>query len=295
MGDIPPLRLVFSGGGIRVVAHAGALQVLEKRGFLRTVKEYVGVSAGALIALCLVIGYTPDMMSQFCVSFDFSLIRSIEPEAVFEFMETLGFDTGEKLRSLVRSILRQRGLGPTTTFADLRRIYPQAPRLRIFASDIFTCTPREFNETETPQVDLITAVMASMCIPGYFVPVRDPITNHMLVDGGALQNFPLAFLTEEEQKTSLGLTFSEDHTRVDDIETPFALFQQIYACFYLPRTLELWKHNKRRIIIIPCGDFPMWDFEASSDVRRELIEKGAAAAREFTCKGTKPLRRYSVS
>ncbi len=55
---IPPRRIVLSGGGMRAVAHIGALQVLEARGHLAHVKEYVGVSAGAFLAFCLAIGYT---------------------------------------------------------------------------------------------------------------------------------------------------------------------------------------------------------------------------------------------
>ena len=47
---IPPLRIVLSGGGIRAVAHSGALKALEEKGMLVAVKEYIGLSAGGLIA-----------------------------------------------------------------------------------------------------------------------------------------------------------------------------------------------------------------------------------------------------
>ena len=40
---IPPRRILLSGGGIRAVAHLGALQFLESKGLLKAVKEIVGV------------------------------------------------------------------------------------------------------------------------------------------------------------------------------------------------------------------------------------------------------------
>lgn len=294
---IPPLRIVLSGGGIRAVGHAGALQALEKAGMLRTVREYIGVSAGALMALCMVIGYTPDTLVNFCLQFDFSTIRALDPENMLEFLDRFGIDNGDRLRCLLESILRQKNLAATTTFSDIRKALPAAARLRIFASDIFTVQPREFSEAVTPNVSVITALMASMCIPGYFVPVEDPITGHLLVDGGALHNFPLAFLSEKEQKTSLGITFSEDHVEVKSIQTFFDYLKQIYACFYIPRTYSIWDRNRERIIIVECGDYPMWDFEASQEVRKEMVEKGRHATEGYLLQriAVTPQRRFSAA
>lgn len=294
---IPPLRIVLSGGGIRAVAHSGALKKLEEEGLLSAVKEYVGVSAGALIAFCITIGYNIPKLANLCNKFDFSTIRSVEPEDIFSFFETYGMDSGAKLHRLLESLLRQRNLPVTLTFKQLRETLPTSPILRVFATDLCAVLPREFSEKKTPSATLVHALMASMCIPGYFVPVKDSETGHFLVDGGALHNFPLAFLTDAEQEAALGITFSEDHVKVDKIESVYQYFQQIYACFYLPRTLDIWNKNKDKIIIIPCGEYPLWDFEASAEAKERLIRLGYEAAAFFLKGSTKPLlkRRYSVS
>lgn len=297
MNRIPPLRIVLSGGGIRCVAHSGALKKLEETGLLVAVKEYIGVSAGALIAFCIAIGYSIPKLASLCKIFDFSSIRSVEPEDIFSFFDTYGMDTGAKLQRLLESLLKHRRLASTLTFKQLREQNPTAPILRIFAADLCTVHPYEFSERATPNATLVTALMASMCIPGYFVPIKDSATGHLLVDGGALHNFPFAFLTQEEQDTAIGLTFSEDHVNVEKIESIYQYFQQIYACFYLPRTLDIWNKNKDKIIIIPCGEYPLWDFEASEETKEKMIQIGYKAVIDFI--KYKPLakisRRYSVS
>ena len=295
---IPPLRIVLSGGGIRAVAHSGALKALEEKGMLSAVKEYIGLSAGGLIAFCIAIGYSIPQLATLCQRFDFSSIRTLEFEDMLSFFESYGLDTGARLKRLLESLLRQRGLPTDLTYRQLREMRPAAPVLRIFAADVCAVKPKEFSERKTPGASIVMSLMASMCIPGYFVPVKDPETGHLLVDGGALHNFPLAFLTEAEQGTALGITFSEDHVKLEKVESLPQYFQQIFACFYLPRTLDVWNKNKD-IIIIPCGEYPLWDFEASEEAKKRMIELGHKAAVDFLeGKGETPPRqgrRFSVS
>jgi len=80
------------------------------------------------------------------------------------------------------------------------------------------------------------------------------------------------------------------------VESLPQFFQQIFACFYLPRTLDVWNKNKD-IIIIPCGEYPLWDFEASEEAKKRMIELGHKAAVDFLAGKSEPLvrRRYSVS
>ncbi len=60
-----PKRIYLSGGGVTVIAHMGVLRELDRRGYLASVREWIGVSAGALRALCLTIGYTIDEIEDF--------------------------------------------------------------------------------------------------------------------------------------------------------------------------------------------------------------------------------------
>ncbi len=49
--SLRPRNLVFEGGGVRGIAYAGALRVLEERGSLSVVERVGGTSVGAVTAL----------------------------------------------------------------------------------------------------------------------------------------------------------------------------------------------------------------------------------------------------
>jgi predicted acylesterase/phospholipase RssA len=297
---IPPRRIVLSGGGIRALAHLGALDVLEKKELLKNVKEYVGVSAGAFVGFCLVIGYTIAELKMLCSVFDFSLIRSLDPEAALEFPTTFGFDTGENLVKLLQSLLRIKKLSLTTTFAEWRQSHPDGPFLRCFATDLYKTQPREFSFETTPTVTFLDALRATTSLPGYFTPVKDPVTGNMLVDGGILHNFPLAFLPINQRQDSLGISFSYDHTQVSEIPDLLTFFSQIFACYYIPRTYALHKQYPENCIVIPCGHIQAWNFEATQEEREKIMDVGRQATERFYDNlskflvTTKPGRRFSV-
>lgn len=296
---IPPRKLVLSGGGMRAVAHLGALQVLEANNVLSQVQEYIGVSAGAFLAFCLCIGYSLKELQQIVLTFDFQLIRNISPESMVEFPLTFGVDNGEKLLKLLHSIMRIKGVSQEITFSEL----PKEKSLRCYATDIYRCTLREFSYSKTPNVKITTALVASMCLPAYFVPIEDPETGHLLVDGGVLHNYPMGFLSPEDVQQSLGITFTYEHTNVESIPDVGSFFSQIFACYYMPRSRQSQEKYKDRTILIPCGEIPAWDFEASLEDKQGLIQLGKQATKEFLERkklgSGKPRpkvhRRYSVS
>lgn len=284
---------------MRAVAHLGALQVLEANHLLSQVQEYIGVSAGAFLAFCLCIGYSLKELQQIVLSFDFQLIRNITPETMMEFPVSFGVDNGEKLQKLLYSVMRIKSISPEITFAEL----PKEKSLRCFATDVYTCSLREFSREKTPTVKITTALLASMCLPAYFVPIEDPETGHLLVDGGVLHNYPMGFLAPDEIQQSLGITFTYEHTNVESIPDIGSFFYQIFACYYMPRSRHSQQKYKDRTILIPCGHVPAWDFEAAAEERKGLFVLGETAAKEFLERKKvgngairpKITRRYSVS
>lgn len=295
---IPPRKLVLSGGGMRAVAHLGALQVLESKKLLDNVQEYIGVSAGAFFSFCLCIGYSLQEMQHIVLSFDFQLIRNITTESMVEFPVTFGLDNGEKLLKLLHSVMRIKGISPTITFDEL----PKEKSLRCYATDIYTCSLREFSRSKTPTVQITTALLASMCLPAFFIPIEDPETGHLLVDGGVLHNYPMGFLSQEDVNQSIGITFTYEHTTVDSIPDIGSFFYQIFACYYIPRSRYSQDKFKEQTICIPCGEVPAWDFDASVQERQDLLDLGEKAAllfleqKKLRLKTSSPItRRYSVS
>lgn len=53
-------NLVMEGGGIRGIAYGGALTELQKQNVLPGIKRVGGTSAGAIQAMLLALGYSPE-------------------------------------------------------------------------------------------------------------------------------------------------------------------------------------------------------------------------------------------
>jgi predicted acylesterase/phospholipase RssA len=292
---IPPKRIVISGGGIRVIAHIGALKELHKRDYLKYIREYIGVSAGALLSTMFVLKYSIKQMEELCLGLDFSLIRSIDPDDILNIFASFGCDNGVNLDKVLTSIFRIKGYIPELTFAQAADLGLSS--LRIYATDINTSQLIEYSSSKTPSTEIKFALRASMCLPIYFKPILDPTSGHLLVDGGVISNYPIFQLTDSEVEESIGLKFNNKNSEKEEFTGFMDFVNQLMGTYYSPQN-GLPEKYKTRTIILPCGDYPSWNFEASIEDRKLLIEIGRKAVidfienKKYSCKG---LRRYSVS
>ena len=291
---IKPSRLCFSGGGIKTISYIGALEALQEADLLISIREYIGVSAGAFIGFCLTIGYSLTEMRQIMNETDFSEIRSIDPEKLFEYDEHFGVDDGEGLVAFVCDLLKRKGLPENMCFKDLGG----SISLRIFATDLNELTPREFSRKLTPQVRIVDALRASMALPFYFTPVRDPITGNLLTDGGVLSNYPIVHLTPFEAQSSIGFVFDDHQNHKADIKNLLGYLHQVMSCFWINENIVTYSRYAKNTIIIPCSSYSSWNFEISDEDKEGLVSAGRKAAKtyiESLNRSPKILRRRSVS
>jgi len=288
----------MSGGGMLGLAHVGALEVLESHGLLRCVKEYVGISAGSLIAFSICIGYTISEMRSINMAFDFSLIQNLDPENVFTFMDSYGFDNGQNFDKLLGVLLRMKGLSPTLTFSEFAQQFPDRPQPRIYATDLQTCLKKEFSFAASPDVPMKFAVLASASIPLVFVPVKEESSGNFYVDGGLIVNSPFHHLTDEERETTLGLAFNmrkkiiEDRTPVNNI---LSYFKRLYLSVYHHHDKAMEDRWGHQILYLDTGNMNPLHFGASAEEKEELFEAGRKSTEAFLKKGGRvaPVRRNS--
>jgi len=299
---IPPRRIVLSGGGIKVISLVGALKVLHGAGHLKKIREICGVSAGAWLGFMVAAGCPIVKIESLVLDIDFSVIRNLTPEALLGFPETFGLDDGTKLAKFLESITRiVLKLDPEITFEGLAAL-PGSLSFRCWASDLNTQSIREFSAIKSPNVKVLDALRASMCIPLYFVPVRDPVNEHMLIDGGIQGNLPLNHLTDDECQESLSLGFSNGSLTPDAVvsDTPqdlMGFMNSILNSLTKGKYDDIMKEWNHMILRVPVDDFSSWNFEADRKDREMLLTKGILAATEWVNNvnsGSKvPLRRNS--
>ena len=285
--NIPPLRIVLSGGGIRGLSYAGCFLELEKLGYLKCVKEFLGVSCGALFAFGYMIGYTPNEIYTLARDLDFSLIQNLDPDIAFNYLDNYGIDNGANLEKFLESLLRNKGYIKEITYAQL---YEKTKKhFRVFAVDLNNCKLKEFSHKLTPHEHVIFGLRASMCIPGYFIPLKKDEIYY--VDGGLINNYPINLLSFEEQIHTLGFTFEKKDTNTS-INNFIDFINQVFGCVDAES-----KNINESTILIPCGDYPIWNFNATEEERLYLINCGIQAVKDYYTKFKTqvPLRRNSVA
>lgn len=288
-----PTRIYLSGGGICAMAHVGALKELKQHIPLKAVKEWMGVSAGALVAMCLCIGFTLDELEHFSVKFDFENIK--EYDTIPGWILHFGIDTGERLHKLVNACLHVKGISEDITFSECLTKFGKS--LRVLATDLNSAELRTFSATETPNYRISDAVRASMSYPYYFQPFRCPETGHFLSDGGIVSNFPLFTLTEWERNRTLSILIRSTVNKIseiDDIPLENAIMRPIAIVLNERTCIEAKLYNSPCIHIM-LDTQNILDFALEEDKKEIIIKKGIDAVREYLKSHPRPQRRYSVS
>lgn len=287
-----PYRIYFSGGGICAMAHVGALIELSKQVPLHAIKEWMGVSAGSLVAMCLCVGFTLDELLEFCVRFDFTHIK--EMDSVPGWILHFGMDTGERLHRLIQACLHVKGLSSEYTFQECLTQFGLS--LRIVATDLNDAAPVIFSPTTTPDYCIADAVRASMSVPYYFQPFICPESGHYLVDGGVISNHPLFVLPDEEHRRTLSILI---RTSIEKIEN--AAEMEMDEFMMRPLNIVLAEKNKMesrfydaRCIQIMLGELNILDFSMDDDTKQLIIQKGKEAVIQFM-EHHIPQRRHSIS
>jgi|UniRef100_A0A6C0DVB8 NTE family protein len=288
-----PQRIYLSGGGTCAIAHIGALLELSNHIPLKAIKEWMGVSAGSLMAMCLCIGYTLKELEEFCLKFDFTNIR--EYDSVPGWLLHFGIDTGERLYKLLEACLHVKGLSSEFTFKDCYDKF--GITLRVVATDLNDAKAIHYSPKDTPNYRIADAVRASMSFPYYFQPHICPVSGHYLIDGGVISNHPLFVLPKEEHSRTLSLLIYgevEAMTNLIDAGLEDIIMRPIRMVLLAKQELEM-KFYDAQIVKICLNKLNTLEFSFNEETKNSIIEIGKKSVINYFKNKSKPNRRHSVS
>jgi NTE family protein len=195
-------NLVFEGGGVKGLAYAGALEVLDDRGVLKDIVRVGGSSAGGITAGMLAIGMTPREIGQMLDETDFKrfmdddwgTVRDIE-----RLLKEYGWHRGEAFKKWFRKALKFKGIRDDVTFAELHA-RPASRDLYMTGTNINYMYTRIFSHEHTPDMPIVDALRVTMSFPFFFksVGAKDDLGGELalpmpciFIDGGLLRNYPI--------------------------------------------------------------------------------------------------------
>ncbi len=222
-GEAPRIGLALGGGGAKGLAHIPVLEVLDE---LKLRPHHIaGCSIGAVIGALYAAGKSGKdiraIVDRLTVSDNESWLDSLFSEDVaqwFDFIELrLGNGGLVDASAFMKYLHRQLGVD---RFSQL------AIPLSVVATDLWSREPVHFSEG-----NLLTAVNASIAIPGLFEPVH--YDNRVLVDGGLVNPVPYDLLFDDCDVVIavdvLGVRTPSDDDHPGYFETSFNTFQIMQA------------------------------------------------------------------
>ncbi len=190
------IGLCLSGGGIKGVAHIGALQALEDNNI--SIDCISGTSSGSIVATLYAIGYTPNEIYDFFVKYA-KEITHISLKNIFKLISGLifkhkitiqGLNDGNKLEKIMFQACSSKGV----CFINEIDFPLSIPSVDIQNGNAYIFTSKKPRSKYTDNyiydnsISISKAVKASCCFPGIYSPVN--YKNAILVDGGLRANIP---------------------------------------------------------------------------------------------------------
>ncbi len=274
-------ELVISSGGIYLVLYIGALKGLHKYFPLERFKYYTGCSAGAILSLLLVCGYSIDELYQLIQEIQIADYQEIK---FANFLEEYGFDNGKKCQELLKTLLQKKGFHEHITFLEL---FEKTQKILTFATTNITKQCSEYhNLFSTPYMKVLHSVCMSMNVPILFKPIQYSLTymgnfqeNHYYVDGALLDPFPWRVIKKVSPFRKIGIF---QYSREGLEETQQHHFMESFQ-YYIMRMIktverdmikEKYKHFKsKNIFFISDPRIQPIDFYMSREMKRMYMNE----------------------
>jgi NTE family protein len=293
---------VFSGGGIKGLAFAGALQAAAEAGYDEWLR-LAGTSAGAITAMTLAVGYDAQGLRETLEKFDFSEIADYGPLGKAEIPLNLelhkGATKGKALHEWIESLLAD-APKPATKFGDLEPGKLQVvgvdlahSRMVVFPRDVKLYIDESGKPLVPEEFPIADAVRISAGFPYFFPPLslRDAQTKKegVMVDGGVTSAFPIfLFDKPDPQHPTWGFRLyagappeKPPYTEIDGPLWPVDMLKAIVDTSINALDQFEMVEFAPRAVSIPTGDIPTLDFSLSKKQKEELYDFGYDAAKEF--------------
>ncbi|MBY0481547.1 MAG: patatin-like phospholipase family protein [Chitinophagaceae bacterium] len=273
----PKIGLTLSGGGAKGLAHIGILKAIDSAGL--KIDYVTGTSMGSVIGSLYAIGYNGNEIEEIARKTDWNLLLSNqvtlralsleEKDEYGKYAIELPFTQGKF--SLPTGALESEEL-----WIKLSEMYYPVSKIKEFHrfKIPFACIATDITNAEAVVQDsgeIITAIRASMAIPGVFTTVENK--GRRLVDGGVIRNFPVSDAVAMGANYTIGSSVSAGLLPKERLTNPIQILLQIAF-------LKENQDNKKQISVTdfyihqPLSKFNLASFEKADEIIDSGITEG---------------------
>lgn len=288
-------NLVLSGCGVKIFLYVGILKYLTEHNLLDKVERLVGCSAGSLILFFVALDYSYSEIYELLLGIKLEDITNINSDSVLNFFDNFGMCSLEEAERILRIILKAKTGVESITFKEL--FNNTNKDLIVVATNIHKYKTVFFSKNKTPDMDVVTAVKMSLCIPIFFNPVE--YENEYYVDGGITCHYPIEYIDPSEYKITLGVLVLPDYCIFEEclnnnsstqavdnikqcakIDTIEEYIFSILGCPVFKQIQQSFKEHNNITLLIINNKNPV-DFSLSQSEKLTFVNSGYDKITEF--------------
>lgn len=208
------IGVALAGGGLKGVAHIGALKALEELGI--NIEYISGTSSGAMMAALYAMDYSIDEIKEITKRSYKKIVR-IHKRNIIKYalksiwhrkLELQGLIKGENVEQMVELYANQKGI---YQMSDIKKNFAM---ITADAKTTKKCVFISKKIKQTKDVEYLSnipigkAVRSSMSFPAIFTPCE--YENYCFIDGGTVDNMPVKELLDMGAEKTISISFKLD-------------------------------------------------------------------------------------
>lgn len=247
-------NLALSGGAVKTLCFIGCVKALEEINYIKNFKNYVGTSAGSILALMLVLGYSYEEMKNFIkIKFNNSSVTKISFSNVLNILETYGIDNGNNVTEFIEHMIMNKEYDKDINLIDLTK--KTGKNLVVCVCNLSDKKLEYISVDTYPDMKVSLAIRMAISIPLMYQPVI--YNDKYYIDAFVYNNFPIEFFNNNINET-LGINVYDNQK---EIKTFWNFLQSLYDSMF-EKIYENYriKHEHEHICDIELENKGYFDF-----------------------------------
>lgn len=239
------IGISLAGGGLKGLAHIGALKALQDLGI--EIKYITGTSSGAMMATLYAMGYTPEEMEKITKETYKKIIKINKRKIIKASIKYIiskkidlqGIIDGDQIEKIVEKYASKKEI---KKMSDIQKKFAMITVDGITTKKTILTTTTEIKKEKDVEylsnIPIGKAVHASMSFPAIFTPCK--YEKYCFIDGGTVDNLPVQTLKDLGAEKTIALSFKlDEYTENENLFTTILRACDIFSMKDVKKGQEL--------------------------------------------------------
>jgi predicted acylesterase/phospholipase RssA len=279
-------HLVISGGGPTFVQVLGAIQQLEKLGFvdMKNIVSIYGTSAGMIVGILVCLGFDWETINDYIIKRPWKDVFPIRVQNIFDAYTKKGIYDIKTFEKCFKPLFDAKDIPMDITLDDFYKL--TNIELHMFTFEVNEYKVHDISHLTHPTLPLMVALQMTCSLPILVTPVC--MQDKCYIDGGMACNYPLNYCIETGKAPDEILGFKNKYGDTKNNINEESTILDFLLSFLFKAVFSVSTDNQQPSIkyeIICDTQYMTFDMLRNSltdiEVRRDLFKNGCESACRF--------------